>query len=81
MAIRFDGKNYDPWEQAVRTALKAKNKLGFIDRKITKPTVGEGEETAEANAWDMVNSMIMSWIINVINPKIHASIAYIESAQ
>lgn len=42
-AIKFDGKNYDLWEQAVRTAFKAKNKLGFIDGKITKPTVTEGE--------------------------------------
>ena len=59
-AIKFDGKNYDLWEQAVRTALKAKNKLGFIDGKITKPAVIEGEESDEANAWDMVNSMITS---------------------
>ena len=28
----------------------------------------------------MVNSMICSWIINVINPKLHTSIAYAETA-
>jgi len=60
--------------------LKAKNKLGFIDGKITKPTVNEGEELDEANAWDVVNSMITSWIMNVMDPKLHGSIGYAESA-
>ena len=60
--------------------MKATNKLGFIDGKITKPTVTEGEESDEANAWDMVNSMVTSWIMNVIDPKLHGSIAYVKSA-
>jgi len=50
ITIRFNGKNYDLWEQAVRTALKAKNKLAFIEGKIEKPTVKDGEYSAEANA-------------------------------
>ena len=33
----FNGKNYDLWQKAVRTALRSKNKLGFIDGIITKP--------------------------------------------
>jgi len=48
--IKFDGKNYDNWEQLVRIVLKAKNKLGFIDRKITKPKVNEGEVSVGGNA-------------------------------
>jgi len=50
IAVKFDGKHYDMWEQAVRIALKAKNKLSFIDGKITKLEVNEGEVSAEANA-------------------------------
>lgn len=76
MAIGFDGKNYYLWEQAIKTALKVKNKHGFIDGKITKPTVSEGEESTEANAWDMITS----WIMNMIDPKLHASTAYVELA-
>ena len=34
-AIKFDGRNYELWEQAVQTALLAKNKIGFIDGTIT----------------------------------------------
>lgn len=80
-AIKFDGKNYDLWEQAMRTALTAKNKLGFIKGKIEKPMVTDKEGSAEANEWDIVNSMITSWIMNVIDPRLHSSLAYIDTAQ
>jgi len=70
-SIKFNGKNYDLWEKAVRTALRAKNKLGFIDESITKPT----SDFDELSAWEIVNSMITSWILNVIDPKLHTSVA------
>ena len=41
----FDGDNYDIWEKAVRTALKVKNQLRFIDGTIKKPEVKEGDFT------------------------------------
>ena len=76
----FDGNNYDLWEKAVRTALKAKNKLGFIDGTLSKPEVKEGDFT-EYHAWDMVNSMICSWLLNVIERKLRPSVAYAETAK
>ena len=36
---------------------------------------------AEINAREIVNSMIQSWIMNVIEPKLHMSVAYVNSAQ
>ena len=77
-AVVFDGKNYDLWEKAVHTALKAKNKLGFIDGTLTRPEYKGGEEFTEYQAWDMVNSMICSWIVNVIEPRLRSSVAYVE---
>jgi len=59
-SIIFNGKNYDLWQQAVRTALRSKNKLGFIDGTIKNPELKESEDSAEQNAWEMVNSMICS---------------------
>ena len=41
----------------------------------------EGKSEAEINAWKMVNSMIQSWIINVIEPKLHKSVVYVDSTQ
>jgi len=74
--IKFDGRNYELWEQAVPTALMAKNKLGFIDDSIAEP---EDKSTVEGIAWIVVNSMVTSWIMNVIDPKLHTSFAYAKS--
>ena len=37
-AVMFDGKNYNLWEKAIHIALKAKNKLRFIDGTLQRPT-------------------------------------------
>ena len=73
-SIKFDGKNYELWNRAVTTALMAKNKLGFIGGCISKlePTTS----LAKKNAWNMVNSMITLWILNVVDSKLHTSMAY-----
>ena len=78
---KFNGKNYDLRQQAIRTALRAKNKVAFIDGTLINPTLKDDTNLAEANAWEMVNSIIMSWIMNVIDPKLHPSVAYVDLAQ
>ena len=80
-AVRFDGKNYELWEKAVTTALTAKNKIAFINGTITKTEVIKRGSAGEMSAWMIVNSMITSWILNVVDLKLHASIAYADSAQ
>ena len=35
--VIFNGKNYNLWQKAARTALRSKNKLGFIDGIIKEP--------------------------------------------
>ena len=64
--------------KAVITLLRSKNKLDFIDGSITKPMENEGEE---AKAWEMVNSMVLSWIMNVIDSRLYKSVAYVDTAQ
>lgn len=80
-AVVFNGKNYDLWEKAVTTALLAKNKLGFIDGTLQKPTPKDDDGKAELQAWTMVNSMVSSWLINVIDSKLRTSVAYVETAE
>ena len=80
MAVIFNGKNYDLWERAVRTALKAKNKLCFIDGTLTRPTPKGDEGFSETDAWDMTNSMLCPWLLNVIDPKLRMSVAYFDTA-
>jgi len=79
--VIFDGRNYDIWEKAIRTSLKAKNKLGFIEGKQNKSEPNEGEDMIELQAWAIVNSMICSWILNIIEPKLRTSIAYIDTTE
>jgi len=79
--LNFDGKNFELWEKAVLTALTGKNKVAFINGTITKPDTATGARPVEVNAWVIVNSMVTSWILNVIGPKLHASIAYADSTQ
>ena len=79
-AVIFDGKNYDLWEKAIRTSLRSKNKLGFIEGTVPKPTPTIGEDTTELQAWEMANSMVCSWILNVIDPKLRTSVAYVDTA-
>lgn len=69
-SVIFDGKNYDLWEKMVRTPLRSKNKLGFIEGTLKKPILKEEDDPLELQAWEMANSMICSWILNVIDPKL-----------
>jgi len=49
-AVIFDRKNYDLWEKAVRTALRANNKSVFIEGTLKKPTLKEGDYPLELQA-------------------------------
>jgi len=79
-AVIFNGKNYDLWEKAVATALRAKSNLGFIDGSLTKCAVKK-DGTSELQAWEMANSMISSWILNIIDLKLRTSVAYTDTAK
>jgi len=65
----------------VTTALKAKNKLGFIDGTLERPRAEDDKEFSECHAWDIANSMLCFWLLNVINPKLKMTIAYCDTAK
>ena len=46
-SVIFNGKNYDLWEKVLQTALKAKNKLGFVEQKLKKLVPKEGKDMTE----------------------------------
>ena len=59
----------------MRTALKAKNKLVFIDGSPTKPTVMD-DNASELQARETSNSLVSSSMLNVIEPKLRTGVAY-----
>ncbi|KAF7825721.1 uncharacterized protein G2W53_016885 [Senna tora] len=52
-------RNYLGWSIAVRTALEAKGKVGFIDGTLAIPT-----DPDKYCKWKEADSMIKSWIVN-----------------
>jgi hypothetical protein len=55
-------------------ALRAKNKLKFVDGTLVKPIDPDGAE-----AWTRCNDMIISWILNSLSKEIAASVIYINT--
>lgn len=75
--IKLKGENYSSWEQAVLLALRSQNKIGFIDGSIKKP------EKADPTfmAWEIVNSMLCSWIANSLEDPIRITISRLTNVK
>ncbi|XP_010501698.1 PREDICTED: uncharacterized protein LOC104778997 [Camelina sativa] len=71
-----NGTNYGTWIVAMTTSIEAKNKLGFIDGSIVKPD----EDDPYCKIWSRCNSMVKSWLLNSVTPKIYTSILYTKTA-
>ncbi|XP_012851492.1 PREDICTED: uncharacterized protein LOC105971187 [Erythranthe guttata] len=69
------GDNYGSWSRAVTMALRAKNKLGFVDGSLPIPT-----EKSDISNWERCNDLVGSWILNSVSPEIRPSILYAETA-
>ena len=67
--------NYPNWARAMRMALDAKSKLGFVDGTVT---ASMAITPLEKIAWSKNNSMISSWILNSVFPHISGSVIYIK---
>ena len=59
-AYRLNGKNYLQWSQIVKTFLKGKGKLSYLLDK------GPMQDDPKFPVWDEENSMIMSWLWNLL---------------
>jgi len=70
-------ENYVTWARAMKRALRAKNKLGFVDGSITKPT---DPNDPLLDAWERCNDMIVSWIHNSVSPSVKSSFILVDNA-
>ncbi|KAF5442201.1 hypothetical protein F2P56_034888 [Juglans regia] len=70
-------ENYVTWARTMRRALNIKNKLGFLDGKIPKPTDPSHPLFAP---WDRCNDMIISWIQHSVSIEHRSTIAYADTA-
>ncbi|KAJ4717700.1 Retrovirus-related Pol polyprotein from transposon TNT 1-94 [Melia azedarach] len=70
------GDNYTSWSRSMVIALSVKNKLGFVDGSITRPT---GTDPL-LNSWIRNNNIVISWILNSVSKEISASVIFSQSA-
>ncbi|KAF5449808.1 hypothetical protein F2P56_030220 [Juglans regia] len=70
--------NYITWSRAMRRALRAKNKLGFISGDIPKP-IEPMDPLLEL--WERCNDMVVSWIQNSISSSIKSSVVFVDDAR
>lgn len=70
--------NYLIWSRSMRIALKAKNKLGFIDGSLSQPSDAASSSFSQ---WSFVDSMVTSWILNSMTKDISEAYVYTTSAR
>ena len=62
--VQLKGENYDEWACVVRTTLRAKKKCEFVDGSIKQLD----NDSQELEDWWTINSMLVSWVFNTIEP-------------
>ncbi|XP_059433814.1 uncharacterized protein LOC132166964 isoform X2 [Corylus avellana] len=72
----LSGDNYGTWIRAITMALRAKNKLGFVDGTLIKP-----DSPTDLPQWERCNDLVCSWILNSVSSEIRSSILYAETAR
>ena len=75
--VQLKGENYDEWARAVRIALRAKKKYGFVDGSIKQ----SDNDSPELEDWWTINSMLVSWVFNTIEPTLRSTISYMENVK
>ncbi|XP_075487401.1 uncharacterized protein LOC142526717 isoform X2 [Primulina tabacum] len=69
-------ENYGVWSRAMLIALRAKNKISFIDGSYPRPEVGHGS----LHQWERCHAPVLSWIMNTISKEIFGGIVYSTDA-
>ena len=68
--------NYLPWSRAVTLALGGRSKLGFVNGTIEAPE----DSSPEYEAWLCKDQLVMSWLLNSMDPKLSEIFSFSESS-
>ncbi|KAB1215377.1 hypothetical protein CJ030_MR4G025289 [Morella rubra] len=78
VADLLTSENYLSWSRSMRRALRAKNKLGFVNGDFLKPT---DITDPLYDTWERCNDLVVSWIQNSVSLSVKTSLAFIDSAR
>ena len=67
-------KNYRFWSSAMKLALQARNKVGFIDGRCLKDSYVTGDVLSAQ--WDMCNAIVITWIMNFVSQDVYLGLVY-----
>lgn len=69
------GDNYATWSWAVCMTFSTKNKIGFINCSLKKPTT----TNSSFSRWECCNQMVLSWIFNSVTSDLANNIIYVDT--
>ncbi|KAL0408333.1 UNVERIFIED_CONTAM: hypothetical protein Sradi_1767700 [Sesamum radiatum] len=75
--VVYKGDNHEEWARSMRNAFWAKRKHEFLDGKFLKPT----DDLEEIEDWWSVNSMLVAWIFQSIEPTLRSTITYHDTVK
>ncbi|CAN6691442.1 unnamed protein product [Malus baccata var. baccata] len=70
--------NYNTWVQSMSMALTVKNKLGFVDGTITKPSESNLEQLQQ---WNRCNNLVKTWLLGSMSKEISGSVINYKDAR
>lgn len=70
--VILKGDNYSEWATEFWNSLQAKQKIGFLDGSILKPSTNP-----ILARWTSANSMIVGWICTSIDPIVRSTISHV----
>ncbi|GJR79770.1 putative RNA-directed DNA polymerase, partial [Tanacetum coccineum] len=71
-------ENYRMWNNAMKLALQARNKYGFVDGTCLRESYVESDVLCAQ--WDRCNAMVLTWIMNVVSSDVYMGLVYSENA-
>ncbi|XP_040367405.1 uncharacterized protein LOC121050660 [Rosa chinensis] len=69
--------NYNTWVQSMSMALTIKNKKGFIDGTLKRPTHNPDEQ----QQWDRCNTLVKTWLLGAMSKEISSSVIHCKEAR
>ncbi|KAK9750319.1 hypothetical protein RND81_02G187300 [Saponaria officinalis] len=74
--IRLKLDNFDDWSHAMRAALRSLRKFGFLNG-----TIKSLEAPATQDDWETVHCMLVSWLMNTIDPEVKSFLSNYDDAK
>ncbi|GJV69522.1 putative RNA-directed DNA polymerase [Tanacetum coccineum] len=71
-------ENYRMWNNAMKLALQARNKYGFVDGSCVRDSYADSDVLCAQ--WDRCNAMVLTWIMNVVSSDVYMGLVYSENA-